>query len=273
MATKSSVALLYEQGAGKTLLSQAIGTALSRRYHCTRVDLKASSNVNWRGYACKEWPEFHRDMDEEWLKDLITSETYFVNAKYGGQWTEDNFTLNIFTCNGLKSKLQPGDKRFVVGGYAKGDDQRLGLEFEKWVRGPGPNYLRYHLLNDISTVEYETLNVATEMQAEVISASKSKYEYIADLIIEHLEEIDGLECVPNPILVPIIEQYNVDPIHFLRAVPNIFVKPRRDNVDINGKSTKFKAFKNHERWKNEVNSDEYRKQSLLAAKLTPDRKF
>jgi hypothetical protein len=214
-------------------------------------------------------------MDEEWLKDLITSETYFVNAKYGGQWTEDNFTLNIFTCNGLKSKLRPGDKGFVVGGYAKGDDQRLGLEFEKWVRGPGPNYFRYHLLNDVSTVEYETLPVETEMQAEVINASKSNYEYKADLIIEHLSEIDGLECVPTATLMSAIEEYHSgDPVLFLRNTAHIFIIPRRINVDINGKSTRFRAFRNTEFWKNEaVDVSLYRKQALLAAKLTPGKKY
>ena len=224
-------------------------------------------NSDWRGYACKEWAEFDKNMDEEWLKDLITGESYAVSVKYGTNYTERNHTLNIFTCNGLQSKLQTGDRRFVIAGYARPDDKLLGLEFEKWINGPGPNYLRYYLLNEVDASAYDIMDVRTELRDAVIDASQSYKATVKDYIMEELEQVEGLECLPNNILEILLKPHGVNTISFMKQFGQYFVKPNLELVKVNGIATRFRAFKNHEKWKVESNSEAYREQYKLAERL------
>ena len=99
---KYGVLMTGQQGSGKSTLARLIGLALSKRYNSDKVNLGIDFNAEWRGFACKEWPEFDKDMNEEWLKDLITGDSYLVSVKYGTNYREKNHTLNIFTCNGYK---------------------------------------------------------------------------------------------------------------------------------------------------------------------------
>lgn len=256
-----------EQGSGKSLMARLIGKSLSNRFHDARVDLTVSFNSDWRGHACKEWAEFDKNMDEEWLKDLITGETYSVSVKYGTNYTERNHTLNIFTCNGLQSKLQAGDRRFVIAGYARPDDKILGLEFEKWVRSSGPNHFRYYLLNEVDATGYDIMSVHTEMRDAVIDASQSYKATVKDYIMEDLEQIEGLECLPNPILELMLKPHGVNTISFMKQFGQYFVKPGAEVIKINGVPTRFRAFKNIEKWKRESDTEKYREQHRLAEKL------
>ena len=262
-----------EQGSGKSLMARAIGKSLSNRFHSARVDLTVSFNSEWRGHACKEWAEFDKNMDEEWLKDLITGETYQVSVKYGTNYVERNHTLNIFTCNGLQSKLQAGDRRFVIAGYARPDNKLLGLEFEKWVSGPGPNYLRYYLLNEVDASGYDIMSVHTEMRDAVIDASQSYKATVKDYIMEDLDRIEGLECLPNPILENLLAEHDIKVISFMKQFGQYFVKPGKEVIDIGGRSTRFRAFKNIEKWRRETNTEAYREQHKLAEKLLKLKKF
>ena len=267
LTPKYGILLAGEQGSGKSLMVRAIGRALSNRYHCARVNLSVDFNSDWRGYACKEWAEFDKNMDEEWLKDLITGESYAVSVKYGTNYTERNHTLNIFTCNGLQSKLQTGDRRFVIAGYARPDDKLLGLEFEKWINGPGPNYLRYYLLNEVDASAYDIMDVRTELRDAVIDASQSYKATVKDYIMEELEQVEGLECLPNNILEILLKPHGVNTISFMKQFGQYFVKPNLELVKVNGIATRFRAFKNHEKWKVESNSEAYREQYKLAERL------
>jgi hypothetical protein len=170
---KYAILLTGQQRAGKTNFAKLVGKSLSKKYASFRVNLNVDFNSTWRGQASKEWAEFDKNMDEEWLKDLITGDSYEVITKYGANYKERNYTLNIFTCNGLQSKIQEGDNRFLVGGYAKADNKSLGLQFEKWVNGMGPNHFRYHLLNDIDASGYDSLDTWSKVKSQVIDASKS----------------------------------------------------------------------------------------------------
>jgi hypothetical protein len=270
---KYGIILVGEQRAGKSNLAKLIGLSLSKRYHSGRVNLGIDFNDHWRGYACKEWPEFDPKMDEEWLKDLITSETYEVNGKNKQPYSEQNITLNIFTANGLKSKIQEGDKRFVVGGYAVGDNQRLGLEFENWIRGPGPSAFRYHLLNDIDASLYDTLDTWTSVKAEVEEASKSFRGTIKDEILAHLNEIEGLELIANEALAQLLDPYDVNTISFVKSNMQYFVKPALEVIKINGKPMRFRAFRNASKWRTERDVEKYREQFELGLKLFKKDKY
>jgi hypothetical protein len=203
-------------------------------------------------------------MDEEWLKDLITGDTYMVSVKYGVNYAEKNHTLNVFTCNGLQSKIQEGDSRFVIGGYAKQDNKKLGLEFEKWVRSTGPNYFRYHLLNEIDASGYDALDVHTEMRKSVIDASQSYRDTVKDYIMEELEQMPDLECVPNGLLESLLRPYDVKVISFNKVYGQYFIRPALEVVKIEGATVRFRAFKNLDRWKGEVDPVAYRLQYELA---------
>jgi hypothetical protein len=253
-------------------MAKLIGLSLSNRFNSMRVNLGVDFNSNWRGYACKEWPEFDPKMDSEWLKDLITGSTYEVVTKYGVNYVEDNYTLNIFTCNGLQSKIQEDDARFVIAGYARPDDRRLGLEFEKWVNGPGPSYFRYHLLNEVDCSEYDTLTTFTEMRDTIIDASKSYRATIKDEIIQDLEaDCPELACIPNEVLSVLLEPHKVNVISFMKQYGQYFIKPGSEVVKVGGKPTRFRAFKDHEYWKRCTNGEEYRKQYDLAMKYMAER--
>lgn len=274
LSPKYGILLTGEQRAGKSNFARLLGTALSKRYHSARVNLDDKKDtVGWRGYAAKEWPEFDREMDEEWLKDLITSETYTVRALFTPGYEERNHTLNIFTANGLQSKIQEGDKRFVIGGYAVGDDQRLGLEFEEWVKGPGPNYFRYHLLNDIDASGYDKLDTWTELKEAVIEASKTYRSSVRDLVQEQLMEIPGLECVPNVVLEHLLQPHKVNVISFIKEYGQYFTKPAREMVKINGHPYRFRAFLNHKRWRTEDSVAAYQEQFELSQRLVAREKF
>lgn len=271
---KYGIMLTGEPRAGKSNFARLCGLALSKKFHSTRADLRSSFNSTWKGFACKEWPEFDKDMDEEWLKDLITSETYEVQTKYGMNYVERNYTLNIFTCNGLKSKLQEGDGRFVIAGYAKPDNKRLGLEFEKWVTGPGPNYFRYYLLNEVDCSEYDTMSVWTEAREAVIEASQSFRATVKDEILELIEDIvPNLECIPNNILSILLEPYKINTISFNKEFGQYFVKPKLEIINCNGVSTRFRAFKNLDYWRNHTHTADYRAQYEMAEKLIHKSKF
>lgn len=271
---KYGILLTGEQRAGKSNFAKLIGLSLSKRYHSARVNLDDKKDtVGWRGFACKEWPEFDKEMDDEWLKDLITGETYTVRALFTSGYEEVNHTLNIFTANGLQSKIQDGDKRFVVGGYAVGDNKALGLEFEDWVRGPGPSYFRYHLLHEVDTSGYDTLDTWTEMKEAVVEASKSYRSSVKDIIIDELEQVPGLECVPNIVLEGLLSPHKVNVISFVKEYGQFFVKPAMESVKINGHPYRFRAFANLNKWRNETDSEEYRKQFALAQKLISTAKY
>jgi energy-coupling factor transporter ATP-binding protein EcfA2 len=270
---KYGVLMTGQQGSGKSTLSRLIGLALSKRYNSDKVNLGIDFNKEWRGFACKEWPEFDKGMDEEWLKDLITGDSYLVSVKYGTNYREKNHTLNIFTCNGLQAKIQEGDRRFLVCGDAKSDDKKLGLEFEAWVNGMGPNHFRYHLLNDIDCSVYDLLDVWTEMKDAVIEASKSYKATVKDYVIEECEQIEGLECIPNVVLQSLLDVHRVNAISFNKEFGQTFVKPAREMVKVDGFPHRFRAFKNHEYWRKEDNTEEYVKQFRLAQKLLASKKF
>lgn len=264
---KYAILLTGQQGSGKSLLAKLLGLSLAKKFNSARVDLRVAYNSDWRGFAAKEWPEFDKDMDEEMLKDLITGGSYLVSTKYGHNYEEQNHTLNIFTCNGLRSKIQPGDRRFLVCGEAKADNKELGLEFEAWVNGMGPSHFRYHLLNDIDCSGYDLLNVWTEMKDAVIEASKSFRSTVCDYVVEELEQVEGLECVPNTILQTLLDPHKVGIISFNKEFGQTFIKPAKEVVKIDGVLHRFRAYKNYNKWRKEDNTDEYRKQFELAKQL------
>ena len=270
-------------GCGKSTLARLIGLALSKKFTDVEGDLKPGSfNSNWRGFACKEWPEFSKEMDGEKLKNLITGVEYEVNTKWGAQYTERNHTLNIFTCNGLQSKIQEGDRRFIIGGYGQPDDKALGLEVERLtgeVGSPGllTNFLRYHLLNEVDASGYDTMDVWTEMRDQVIDASKSYKSSVKDILIDDLSEMPGLEIAPNELLSAMLDPFNVNVISFTKENAQYFTKPAKEVVKINGHPTRFRCFKNHEKWSREVDTAKYREQHDMAMKLykklQPGKKF
>jgi hypothetical protein len=273
LTPKYAILMTGQQGSGKSLMARAIGLSLAKKFNSARVDLRLSYNSDWRGFAAKEWPEFDRYMDAEWTKDLITCFTYMVSTKYGQNYEDRNHTLNIFTCNGLRATIQEGDRRFVVCGEARADSKVLGLEFESWVNSTGPNHLRWHLLHEIDCSSYDLLNVWTEMKDQVIEASKSYRSTACDFVLEELEDIDGLECVPNKFLQILVDAHKIPLNEFNKEFGQIFIKPFKDKVKINGTPERFRAFKNHEKWLKEEGTEEYRKQYDLAEQIAKGRKF
>jgi hypothetical protein len=270
-ATTPKYAILFtgEQGSGKSNMCRLVGKAISRSYSPFRPNLNVDFNSNWVLQPVREWAEFDKKMDEEWLKDLITGDDIEVRTKYGANYKERNFAFNIFTCNGLQSKIQEGDRRFLVGGYGHSDDKRFGLEFERWVNSTGPNHLRYHLLNEVDVSGYDDLDTSSIMKDQVISASKSFRATVKDEILEVFEAIPKLECIPSGLMDHFLEPHRVSTISFMKQFGQFFVKPALERVKITGVTSpvRFRAFKNFQKWEKCTDTDEYRKQYELAIKL------
>jgi hypothetical protein len=248
--------------AGKSNMAKLIGLALGgvEYSHFTKINLKTEFNGDYKNKVAKEWPEFDKNMDSDWLKDLITSDTRRVNNKHGRIEDVANFMLNMFTCNGLQSQIEEDDGRFVICGYAEPDNKDLGLAFEEWVKASGPNHLRHHLLYDIDASSYDRLDVKTEMRDAVIKASKSNIGQICDQVIADLEEVQGLECTTAELLSEILRPYDVNPIHFIRQNSTKFWQTHREQIKIDGKTYRFRAFKNTDFWRKCDDATAYRQQ-------------
>lgn len=272
LTPKYGILLTGGTGCGKSTMAKLIGLALSKKFTDVDVNLDSDFNDTWRGFACKEWPEFNKSMDGEQLKNLITGASYEVNTKYGSKRSERNHTLNIFTCNGLQSKIQEGDRRFVIGGYGVADNKVMGLDLERETEGTLPNRLRYHLLNEIDASGYDLLDINTEMRDRVIDASKSYRGTVKDLILADLDEVEGLEIIPSHYLQMMLEEHKVSVISFVKENMQFFTQPAKDKVKIDGVPVRFRAFKNHHKWAKEEGTDEYRKQYKLADSIVK-RKF
>jgi len=269
---KYGIIMLGETGSGKSSMARLIGKSLGK-FTDIKPDLTKPYNATWRNHACKEWAEFDKNMDGEWLKDLITSETYEVCTKYGKEYSAPNHTLNIFTSNTFQSKVQKGDRRFVIAGEARADNKLLGLEFEAAINGPLVNHLRYHLVNEIDCSMYDALDIHTELTDAVIEASESYKSSVCTLVLEELAEIEGLECVPNVILEGLLEKHKTNTISFIKANIQHFIKPYKEMVKIDGTPYRFRAFANLDKWRNEEEIEAYREQFYLAQKLLKTQKY
>jgi hypothetical protein len=133
----------------------------------------------------------------------------------------------------------------------------------------GPNHLRWHLLNEIDASGYDSLDTWTKIKGQVIDASKSYKSTIKDFIMEELETIPALECVPNNVLTHLLEPHKVNIVSFNKEFGQYFIKPKLEMVKVSGNPipVRFRAFKNLEKWASESDTDKYREQYDLAIKL------
>ena len=137
----------------------------------------------------------------------------------------------------------------------------------------GPNHFRYHLLNDIDCSTYDLLDVWTEMKDAVIEASKSFRSTVCDHVLDDLRQIEGLTCVPNVTLQFLLDAHKVPVISFLKEFRQVFIKPKKETVKIDGAVYRFSAFGDHEKWFKEEDTDEYRKQFKLSQQVLKLSKY
>jgi hypothetical protein len=71
----------------------------------------------------------------------------------------------------------------------------------------------------------------------------------------------------------LLDAYKVNLISFNKEFAQFFIKPAKEVVKIDGHPTKFRAFKNHEKWRVEADLEQYRIQYRLAEQLVKNRKF
>ena len=137
----------------------------------------------------------------------------------------------------------------------------------------GPSHFRWHLLNEIDASGYDQLDPWTEMKDAVIDASQSYKATVCDYVLEELNQIEGLECVPNAILQILLDPHNYKGISFIKEFAQFFVKPARESLKINGVVYRFRAFKNHDKWRVEDDTEKYKEQFELAKKLINTAKY
>jgi hypothetical protein len=107
----------------------------------------------------------------------------------------------------------------------------------------------------------------TKVKGQVIDASKSYKSTIKDYIMEELESSPSLEIVPNNVLSILLEPHRVNIISFIKEFSQHFTQPGLVNVKVDGTPMRFRAFKNHEYWKAETDTEKYRQQYAMAVKL------
>lgn len=265
---KYALMLLGDQGCGKSLVATSFGLALSKRFSKCRVNLDSPYTDTYLGYAAREWEEVYASMGYEWYKSLVTQRDVEINTKFGYKWTQPNTCLHIFTVNQMKSIIQEGDRRTLIAGWGRKHNELLGIQFEKWVLpeygGMGPNYLRHHLLYDIDASSYDTLDVTTKLKTGVIEASKTYRETICDLVKEQLSEMEGFELAHNALIEEVLRPHDVRLESFNKQFAMEFIPPCRPIISVGGNKIRFRAFRNHEKWRSETNTEEYLKQYAMS---------
>ena len=271
-----SIGIIGDQGAGKSLFAHSIGVCVNS-FSGGRVNMNDTDNTSWAGHLVREWSEMPKDFDAEVWKQLIRDEYQEVRKLYASPRKIRAQTLHIATNNKAKQLVEKGDRVMIFAGYGKKLSAEVGLAAFKMIGsvnepGPGIAALRYHLLYEVNTDDLSLMDSTTEIRGEIITASQTSQEFLYDELLLCIEDIPGLEILPASLLATLSEQLG------FKGSFMSFRKGSRDigtvgssGVKIDGIKVRFCALKNQEKWKTEVDPEEYKKQYKMAYPLLNSR--
>ena len=268
-----ALGIIGDQGAGKSLFAKSIGVCVGNFSDC-KVSMKDTDNSTWAGYLVREWMEIASDMDVETWKMLVRQSTQIVRNLYANPKTINARTLHIITNNHIRQLVSKGDRVMIFAGQGKRISNELGLRYHKLIGepnrpGPGIAALRYHLMYEIDADDAPQMDNRTELLGEIIEASQTRQEDVVDELLFAISDIPGLEILPSTLVNTLLEQLGFrGSFMSLRKLSTSIGTPLlKEGVKIGGLKVRFCVLKNLEKWKQEADPQEYRKQFDLADPL------
>jgi hypothetical protein len=269
-----AIGIVGDQGAGKSLFAKAIGVCVGD-FSGGQKNLNDTDNSTYVGHLVREWPEIDSDMTPEKWKTIVRDTTQEIRRLYSGPKTIKSRTLNIVTNNHIRQLVEKGDRVMIFAGKGKRMSNERGLELFNLIGepdkyGPGIPALRYHLLYEVDTTGVESMDNRTELLGEIIEASQTRSEDVVDEILFSISDYPEVEIIPNDLLKYMLEAigFKGSVMSWRKTTPGVGSTGLQDGgVKIEGKQYRFTVFKNHEKWKNCIDPEEYRKQYYLANPL------
>ena len=266
-----AIGIIGDQGAGKSLFAKAVGVCVGD-FSGGKVNLRDTDNTGYTGHLVREWAEVDGDMTIEWFKSLVRDTTQETRGLYSKPRVIQSRTLHIVTNNHIRQLVEKGDRVMIFAGKGKRMSNERGLMLHNLIGeplrpGPGIAALRYHLLYEVDTTGVESMDNRTELLGEIIEASQSRYDDIVDDILFDISDAPEIEILPSGVIsqLLILKGYKGN-LLTLRKETNLLSTPGlKDGLKVNGTKIRFTVLRNHEKWKDCVDTEEYRKQYNLAA--------
>jgi hypothetical protein len=264
-----AIGIIGDQGAGKSLFAKAIGVCVGD-FSGGKVNLRDTDNTAYTGHLVREWAEIDDNMTIEWFKALVRNTTQEIRGLYSKPRVIQARTLHIVTNNHIRQLVEKGDRVMIFAGKGKRMSNERGLELHRLIGdplkpGPGIAALRYHLLYEVDATGVESMDNRTELLGEIIEASQTRAEDVVDEILFNISDTPGLEILYNSLLIDMLAAigFKSSVMSWRKTTPGVSSPALKEGVRIDGVKQKFTVFLNHEKWRNCVDTDEYRKQYQL----------
>jgi hypothetical protein len=264
-----AIGIIGDQGAGKSLFAKAIGVCVGD-FSGGKVNLRDTDNTAYTGHLVREWAEIDDLMTTERFKALVRDTTQEIRGLYSKPRNIQSRTLHIVTNNHIRQLVEKGDRVMIFAGKGKRMGNERGLELHRLIGdplrpGPGIAALRYHLLYDIDATGVESMDNRTELLGEIIEASQTRAEDVVDEILFNIDDTPGLEILYNGLLIDMLNAigFKSSVMSWRKTTPGVSTPALKEGVKIDGVRHKFTVFKNHEKWKDCVDTEEYKKQFAL----------
>ncbi len=182
----AAVILSLKHGVGKSLMGMTLGKIYGQHFSMiSQEQLAGQYNELWSRSQFVLGDEItgsDRRRDADLIKNLVTRETITVNQKYQPSYVIRDCTNYLFTTNHPDAFFfDDNDRRFFVHEVA-GDPlpQRFYDDYDRWFRrGNGPAALFHHLLENISTADFNPRARAPFTSAKLTMASLSLSDHDA----------------------------------------------------------------------------------------------
>jgi hypothetical protein len=112
----------------------------------------------------------------------------------------------------------------------------------------------------------ESMDNRTELLGEIIEASQTRAEDYVDEILFSISDVDGLEILYNDLLVDMLNAFGFKGsiMSWRKTTPGVgSTALQTQGVRIDGRLQRFAVFKNHDKWKECTDTEEYRRQYAL----------
>jgi hypothetical protein len=193
---QASVIWSAQQGMGKSFIAYIMGDIYGPNFgKITQRELQSRFN-SWAAHKQfilgEEIVGVNLREDAAYIKELVTQETIYVNAKHQPEYEIPDRANLYFTSNHADAMfVERHDRRFFVH-QIEGQpmSQQAYREIDAWRREGGAKYVFYHLLHDIDVTDFSPKAPAlmTHDKEIMINTGKSDLDAFVDTLIENPSE-------------------------------------------------------------------------------------